>query len=66
MSALLLKRLAYYNIEFLAIEATGRYEWALTEAAFDKGIPVCILKPLSVRRTVACYVYFSLFLNLYL
>lgn len=46
----ILKRLAYYHIERLAVEATGRYEWALAEAAFDKGIPVCILKPLSVRR----------------
>lgn len=32
------------------MEATGRYEWALAEAAFAKAIPVCILKPLSVRR----------------
>lgn len=46
----ILKRLAYYQVERLAVEATGRYEWALAEAAFDKGIPVCILKPLSVRR----------------
>lgn len=45
-----LKRLAYYQVERLAMEATGRYEWALAEAAFAKGIPVCILKPLSVRR----------------
>lgn len=46
----ILKRLAYYQVERLAMEATGRYEWALAEAAFAKGIPVCILKPLSVRR----------------
>lgn len=32
------------------MEATGRYEWLLAEAAYDKGLPVCILKPLSVRR----------------
>ena len=46
----ILKRLTYYQVERLAVEATGRYEWAIAEAAFDKGIPVCILKPLSVRR----------------
>ncbi len=46
----ILKRLAYYQVERLAMEATGRYEWALAEAAFAKGLPVCILKPLSVRR----------------
>jgi len=46
----ILKRLAYYQVERLAMEATGRYEWALAEAAFAKGVPVCILKPLSVRR----------------
>lgn len=46
----ILKRLAYYQVERLAMEATGRYEWALAEAAFTRGIPVCILKPLSVRR----------------
>lgn len=46
----ILKRLAYYRVERLAMEATGRYEWALAEAAFEKALPVCILKPLSVRR----------------
>ncbi len=46
----ILKRLAHYQVERLAMEATGRYEWPLAEAAFAKGIPVCILKPLSVRR----------------
>ncbi len=46
----ILKRLAHYQVERLVVEATGRYEWAIAEAAFEKGIPVCILKPLSVRR----------------
>lgn len=46
----ILKRLAHYQVERLAMEATGRYEWALAEAAFEKALPVCILKPLSVRR----------------
>jgi transposase len=32
------------------MEATGRYEFALAEAAYCKGLPVVIAKPLSVRR----------------
>jgi len=46
----LLKRLAYYEVERLVMEATGRYEFNLAEAAYCKGLPVCIVKPLSVRR----------------
>jgi len=46
----ILKRLAHYEVELLVMEATGRYEFALAEAAFNKNIPVCIAKPLSVRR----------------
>ena len=42
----ILKRLAHYEVKLLAIQATGRYEFALAEAAFT----VCIAKPLSVRR----------------
>lgn len=32
------------------MEATGRYEFELAQAAYSKGVPVCIAKPLSVRR----------------
>ena len=46
----LLKRLAHYHVERLVIEATGRYEFNLAQAAYGKGIAVCIVKPLSVRR----------------
>jgi transposase len=46
----ILKRLAHYDVERLVVEATGRYEFALAEAAFNKNIPVCIARPLSVRR----------------
>jgi len=46
----ILRRLAYYRVERLVMEATGRYEFALAEAAYLKDIPVCIAKPLSVRR----------------
>lgn len=46
----ILKRLSYYQVERLVMEATGRYEFMLAEAAYSKGLPVCIAKPLSVRR----------------
>ena len=32
------------------MEATGRYEFNLAQAAYSKGLPVCIVKPLLVRR----------------
>jgi len=46
----ILKRLAHYQVERLVMEATGRYEFDLAQAAYDKGLPVCIVKPLRVRR----------------
>jgi transposase len=46
----ILKRLSHYQVERLVMEATGRYEFNLAEAAYSKGLPVCIVKPLSVRR----------------
>ena len=46
----ILKRLAYYQIERLVMEAPGRYEFKLSQAAYLKNIPVCIVKPLRVRR----------------
>lgn len=46
----ILKRLSHYKVERLVMEATGRYEFHLAEAAHTKHIPVCIVKPLAVRR----------------
>ena len=46
----ILKRLSHYQIERLVMEATGRYEFNLAQAAHHKNIPVCIVKPLRVRR----------------
>jgi len=46
----ILKRLAYYSVERVTMEATGRYEFALAEACYKKGLPVVIAKPISVRR----------------
>lgn len=46
----ILKRLSHYQVERLVMEATGRYEFNLAEAAYNKGIAVVIAKPLSVRR----------------
>ena len=46
----ILKRLSHYQVVRLVMEATGRYEFELAQAAYSKGLPVCIAKPLSVRR----------------
>jgi len=46
----ILKRLAYYKLERLVMEATGRYEFELAQAAYKKHLPVCVVKPLRVRR----------------
>ena len=46
----ILKRLSYYRVERIVMEATGRYEFLLAEAAHHKALPVCIVKPLAVRR----------------
>jgi transposase len=46
----ILKRLSYYKVERLVMEATGRYEFELAQAAYGYGLPVCIVKPLRVRR----------------
>ena len=46
----ILKRLAHYQVERLVMEATGRYEFDLAQAAHKKKIPVCIVKPLRVRK----------------
>jgi len=46
----ILKRLSHYDVERLVMEATGRYEFNLAQAAYSKHIPVCIAKPLLIRR----------------
>jgi len=46
----ILKRLAHYQVERLVMESTGRYEFDMAQAAYQKDIPVCIVKPLRIRR----------------
>lgn len=46
----ILNRLVRYRVERLVMEATGRYEFRLAEACYLKQIPVCIMKPVSIRR----------------
>ncbi|MCK5001973.1 MAG: IS110 family transposase [Gammaproteobacteria bacterium] len=46
----ILKRLSHYHVERLVMEATGRYEFELAQLAYTRDIPVCIVKPLLVRR----------------
>lgn len=45
----LFKRLAYYRVERLVMEATGRYQLGLAEACFVKGIPVSIVQPGAIK-----------------
>lgn len=45
-----LGRLSRYRIERIVVEATGRYEYALVEAAIARGLPIIISQPLQVRR----------------
>lgn len=45
-----LGRLGRYQVERLVVEATGRYEYALVEAAIERGLPIIISQPLHVRR----------------
>lgn len=44
-----LGRLGRYQIARLVLEATGRYEYALVEAALAKDLPVIIAQPRSIR-----------------
>lgn len=46
----ILRRLSHYQVERLVMEATGRYEFELAQQAYIKKLPVCIVKPLLVRR----------------
>jgi transposase len=46
----ILKRLSHYQVERIVMEATGRHEFLLAEMAYQKKLPVCIVKPLSIRR----------------
>ena len=46
----ILKRLAHYQVKRLVVEATGRYEFLLAQAAYEKDLAVCIVKPSSVRQ----------------
>src|SRR5690606_34019328 len=39
-----------YHVERLVMESTGRYQLLLAEQAYGRDIPVCIMKPLSIRR----------------
>lgn len=45
-----LGRLGRYQVERIVVEATGRYEYALVEAAMTKGLPVLVCQPLQIRR----------------
>ncbi len=46
----LVTRLARYPVARIVVEATGRYERLLVEAAIDKQLPIVVVNPLNVRR----------------
>ena len=39
-----------YTVSRIVLEATGRYEMAFATAAFEKALPVCIVRPVLVRQ----------------
>lgn len=45
-----LKVIKRFNIERIAMEATGRYEMDFATAAFEQGLPVAIVRPVLVRQ----------------
>ncbi|MEW7975423.1 MAG: transposase [Candidatus Thiodiazotropha endolucinida] len=45
-----LNRIGRYKVSRLVVEATGRYEFNLVYAAYDRGILVVIAKPVAVRQ----------------
>ena len=46
----LLRRLAYYRLARIVLEATGRREQALVSAALERQMPVIVVNPIMVRR----------------
>ena len=45
-----IKILNRYKVQCIALEATGRYEMAFATAAFEKDLPVAIVRPILVRQ----------------
>lgn len=45
-----LNPIARYQVSRFVVEETDRYELALVDAAFERGLPVVIAQPLQVRR----------------
>ena len=45
-----LKVIGRYPVSRIVIEATGRYEMAFATAAFEKQLPLCIVRPFLIRQ----------------
>ncbi|MFC6633706.1 IS110 family transposase [Microbulbifer taiwanensis] len=43
-------RLRRYQLDRIVLEATGRYEMAFTLAAFDKKLPIAVVRPILIRQ----------------
>lgn len=46
----LIGRLGRYRLARIVVESTGRYEYPLVEAAYERGLPVVVVNPIHVRR----------------
>lgn len=45
-----LKTISRFKVGRIVMEATGRYEMDIATAAFEKGLPVCIVNPIQIRQ----------------
>ncbi|MBI26506.1 MAG: IS110 family transposase [Pseudomonadales bacterium] len=45
-----IKVISRFKVSRIVLEATGRYELEFATAAFEKGLPVCIVNPIRVRK----------------
>ena len=45
-----LKIINRFNVSRIVMEATGRYETDIATAAFEKGLPVCVINPIQIRQ----------------
>ncbi|MFC6633632.1 IS110 family transposase [Microbulbifer taiwanensis] len=43
-------RLRRYQLDRIVLEATGRYEMAFTLAAFEKKLPIAVVRPILIRQ----------------
>lgn len=45
-----IKQINRFKVSRIVMEATGRYETDIATAAFEKGLPVCVVNPMQIRQ----------------